>query len=107
MSQTAVQNGLEILLQATTREPRGSGRASMPIAWTSAKGLVRQENQDRLIVASSSDLVFAVLADGMGGMRDGARAASVAASATASWCMFFVSGKCPRRAPPSRPEVRQ
>ena len=72
MSQTAVQNGLATLLQAITREPKGSGRASMPTAWASAKGLVRPENQDRLIVARSSDLVFAVLADGMGGMRDGA-----------------------------------
>ena len=88
MLQTAVQNGLATLLQAITRDPEGSGRASMPTAWASAKGLVRSENQDRLIVARSSDLVFAVLADGMGGMRDGARAAAVAASATASWCMF-------------------
>lgn len=89
MSHNAVQNGLAALLQVTSREPKGPGRAApIPIAWTSTKGLVRTENQDRVIVARSNDIVLAVLADGMGGMRDGARAASVAASAAASWCMF-------------------
>ena len=89
MPQTTVEAGLSVLLRALSRDPTGSQRvSSFPIAWTSTKGQVRTENQDRVVVARSSDLALAVLADGMGGMRAGSRVAEVAAGAAAAWCMF-------------------
>ena len=89
MPQTTVDAGLSVLLRALSRDPTGSQRvSSFPIAWTSTKGHVRTENQDRVLVARSSDLALAVLADGMGGMRAGSRVAEVAAAAAAAWCMF-------------------
>lgn len=89
MTQTTVEAGLSVLLRALNRDPTGSQRvSSFPIAWTSTKGQVRTENQDRVVVARSSDLALAVLADGMGGMRAGSRVAEVAAAAAAAWCLF-------------------
>ena len=84
-----VEAGLSELLRTLSRDPTGSQRvSSFPIAWTSTKGQVRTENQDRVVVARSSDLALAVLADGMGGMREGSRVAEVAAGAAVAWCMF-------------------
>lgn len=79
---------LELLERSLTREPKGAGRAAgLPVAWASTRGLMRKENQDRVAVArSASGLTAAILADGMGGMRDGARAASIATAAIATRC---------------------
>jgi serine/threonine protein phosphatase PrpC len=74
------------------REPNGEGRARIPVAWASTRGAVREENQDRILVArASNDLAIVVLADGMGGMKEGARAASVAACAMVAHCVAFSS----------------
>ena len=87
--QTTVEAGLSVLLRALSRDPTGTQRVpSFPIAWTSTKGQVRTENQDRVVAARSTDLALAVLADGMGGMRAGSRVAEVAAAAAAAWCLF-------------------
>jgi PPM family protein phosphatase len=81
---------LNFLLRPLAREPRGSGRMGPPIAWASTRGLVRQENQDRLLVAQArTGLVVAGVADGMGGMKDGSRAAAVALGAATAYCMTF------------------
>jgi hypothetical protein len=79
---------VELLERSLTREPRGAGRAAGPtVAWASTRGLVRTESQDRIgVVRSGSGLIVAVLADGKGGMRDGARAAIIATAAMATHC---------------------
>jgi PPM family protein phosphatase len=72
---------LGVLQRGLGREPRGSGRTGLPIAWASTRGSVREENQDRLVVGHAPNgLVVAALADGMGGMADGALAAAIATS---------------------------
>ena len=79
---------IDILYRALTREPKGIGRAIPPVAWASTRGHVREENQDRLLVARSpTGLVIAIVADGMGGMRDGSRAAALSTAAVAARCM--------------------
>jgi serine/threonine protein phosphatase PrpC len=78
---------LDILVRLAAREPSGKGRISLPVAWASTRGASRQDNQDRLIVGlGPSGVAFAVLADGMGGLKDGARAATLAVAATAAHC---------------------
>lgn len=78
----------ELVLRGLSREPRYTGRTDMPIGWASTRGLVRDENQDRLVVARCSDgTSIAIVADGMGGMREGARAAAIAASTAVSFCV--------------------
>ena len=80
---------IELLFQALAREPKGIGRAIPPVAWASTRGLVRKENQDRLLVARSRrGLMIAIVADGMGGMRDGSQAAALSAAAVAAHCML-------------------
>ena len=80
------------LCRELAKEPCGAGRAgagSPPIAWASTRGLVRKENQDRLLVARSrTGLVVAIVADGMGGMRDGSHAAALSTAAVAAHCMM-------------------
>ncbi|PYQ92514.1 MAG: hypothetical protein DMG02_01070 [Acidobacteria bacterium] len=85
---------LELLERSLTREPKGAGRAAgPPVAWASTRGLVRKENQDRVAVArSASGLIAAILADGMGGMRDGARAAIIATATMAARCAGSSAG---------------
>lgn len=79
---------MDTLTRSLTQEPKAKGRAGVPVAWASTRGAVRTENQDRLLVAySRSGLVVAILADGMGGMRDGARAAALATAAVGAYCM--------------------
>ena len=79
---------LDLLSRALAREPKGIGRAIPPVAWASTRGHVRAENQDRLLVARSpAGLVVAIVADGMGGMRDGSQAAALSAAAVAARCM--------------------
>jgi PPM family protein phosphatase len=77
------------LLQANlTSEPVAPGRTTLPVAWSSTRGTVRPDNQDRVLVArSQSGLVVAVLADGMGGMAEGARAAAIAAAGVIAYCV--------------------
>lgn len=76
---------VEVLLRVATRDPAGKGRSSLPAAWASTRGAVRADNQDRLIIGlGASGVAFAVLADGMGGMKEGARAAALATAATAT-----------------------
>jgi len=77
----------DVLVRMATREPSGKGRPSpLPVSWATTRGTSRQDNQDRLIVGlASSGLAFAVLADGMGGMKEGARAAALAVAATATY----------------------
>ena len=83
---------LDLLFRALAREPNGTGRAIPPIAWASTRGLVRHENQDRVLVARSpTGLVIAVVADGMGGMREGSRAAALSTAAVAARCMVSQS----------------
>ena len=79
----------DVLVRMAAREPSGKGRTSpLPVAWASTRGTSRQDNQDRLIVGlAPSGLAFAVLADGMGGMKEGARAAALAVAATATYCV--------------------
>lgn len=78
---------MEILQRPLGRDPSGKGRASLPVAWASTKGAHRQENQDRLAVAHlRNGLAIAALADGMGGMKDGARAAALTLSSLLSFC---------------------
>lgn len=78
-----------LLFRDLTREPSGTGRAIPPIAWASTRGPIRNENQDRVLVARSPNgLVIAVVADGMGGMRDGSRAAALSTAAVAAHCML-------------------
>ena len=78
---------LDILLRIAAREPSGKGRTSLPVAWASTRGASRQDNQDRLIVGhGTSGLAFAILADGMGGMKEGARAAALTVAAAAAHC---------------------
>ena len=78
----------DLLYRALAREPKGSGRAIPPVAWASTRGQVRAENQDRLLVARSpAGMVMAIVADGMGGMRDGSQAAALSAAAVAARCM--------------------
>ena len=80
---------IELLFRALSREPKGIGRAIPPVAWASTRGLVRKENQDRLLVARSpGGLMIAIVADGMGGMRDGSQAAALSAAAVAAHCML-------------------
>ena len=79
----------DVLVRMAAREPSGKGRTSpLSVAWASTRGTSRQDNQDRLIVGlAPSGLAFAVLADGMGGMKEGARAAALAVAATAAHCV--------------------
>ncbi len=78
---------VDVLVRLAAREPSGKGRTSLPVAWASTRGTSRQDNQDRLIVGlGPSGLAFAVLADGMGGLKEGARAAALAVAATAAHC---------------------
>lgn len=78
----------DILVRMAAREPSSKGRTSpLPVAWASTRGTSRQDNQDRLIVGlAPPGLAFAVLADGMGGMKEGARAAALAVGAAAAFC---------------------
>lgn len=80
----------DLLSRELSKEPRGAERTSSPpIAWASTRGLVRKENQDRLLVARSrTGLVVAIVADGMGGMRDGSLAARLSTAAVATHCMM-------------------
>ena len=79
---------LQLLYQALAHDPEGIGRAIPPIAWASTRGHVRGENQDRLLIARSpTGLVVSVVADGMGGMRDGSHAAVLSVAAVATSCM--------------------
>lgn len=90
MPESPAETLKEVLLRPLMRDPKGSGRTNVPAAWASTRGSVRAENQDRLLVArSATGLAIAVLADGMGGMQDGARAAAVAAAAVGAHCMAF------------------
>ncbi len=84
---------LAILADALLKEPRGLGRAgALPVAWASTRGAVRKDNQDRIAVArAASGLTVAVLADGMGGMKDGGRAAAIAAGAVMARCLSSAS----------------
>lgn len=78
---------LDVLMRLAAREPSGKGRTSLPVAWASTRGVSRKDNQDRLIVGlGPSGIAFAVLADGMGGLKEGARAAALAVAATAAHC---------------------
>ena len=84
----------ELLNRALSNEPEGTGRATPPIAWSSTRGHVRKENQDRVLVASSpTGLVVAVVADGMGGMRDGSHAAALSVAAVATSCLVSSAAK--------------
>src|SRR5258708_18018939 len=78
----------DVLVRMATREPSGKGRTSpLSVAWASTRGTSRQDNQDRLIVGlAPSGLAFAVLADRMGWMKEGARAPALAVAAAASYC---------------------
>lgn len=78
-----------MLARALTREPsKGAGRASVPVAWATTRGLARKENQDRILIARASNGLFvAILADGMGGMKEGGKAAVLAASAVGAQCV--------------------
>lgn len=79
---TAMQESLERALQ---RDPNGRSRATIPVVWASSAGLVRKENQDRILIGRApSGLSVAILADGMGGLEDGSRAAVIATSAAAA-----------------------
>lgn len=84
---------VDLLSRKLAKEPCGAERASsFPIAWASTRGLVRKENQDRLLVARSrTGLVVAIVADGMGGMRDGSLAATLSTAAVAAHCMMAES----------------
>jgi serine/threonine protein phosphatase PrpC len=88
-----VRRLVNVLQRAMSREPRGSGRAGgLPVVWASTRGTVREENQDRVLIAQAeTGLAIAVLSDGMGGMKEGARAATLAASATVAYCIAFPS----------------
>jgi serine/threonine protein phosphatase PrpC len=88
----------DVLVRMAAREPSGKGRTSpLSVAWASTRGTSRQDNQDRLIVGlAPSGLAFAVLADGMGGMKEGARAAALAVAATATHCVGNATGALDR-----------
>lgn len=89
MNRTEVDDLREHLERALSRDPSGRSRAANIVTWASQVGSVRKENQDRVLVGRSADgLMVAILADGMGGMQDGARAAAVAASCAMSHCMY-------------------
>ncbi len=78
---------MDTLVRGLARDPSGRGRATIPVAWVSTTGSIRTENQDRVLVGLClGGLVVAILADGMGGMKGGARAAAIAASAIGAHC---------------------
>lgn len=81
-----MRNIVEFLLRAAARDPSGRGRTALPVAWASSRGAERTENQDRLIVGrSATGASFAILADGMGGMKDGGRAAALSVAVAAAY----------------------
>lgn len=90
MSQEIIQSVLNRWLSRRTQAAGVRRVAALPLAVASDTGVVRKDNQDRcaVILARTSDAkqsVFAaVLCDGMGGMADGARCASLATSAFAA-----------------------
>ena len=88
---------VDLLCRKLAKEPCGAEReSSPPIAWASTRGLVRKENQDRLLVARSrTGLVVAIVADGMGGMRHGSQAATLSTAAVAAHCMVAESSPPP------------
>ena len=89
MPQIDTGSVFDMLRRTLAEEPEGVGRATPSIAWASTRGSVRKENQDRILVARSpTGLVVAVVADGMGGMRDGSRAAAIAVATVAEHCML-------------------
>lgn len=74
-----------MLSKSLGHEPTGSGTTGIPAAWASSRGPSRSENQDRLIIGrSSKGFSFAILADGMGGMKEGANAAAQTVAAIAA-----------------------
>lgn len=90
------------LLQSWIGKTEENGSMSVTIVeedicLATSKGNVRNENQDKAIFAlienqlsTSSDLAVAVLSDGMGGMDDGANAASLAIS---SFLAYIATGR--------------
>jgi serine/threonine protein phosphatase PrpC len=91
------KNLTDALARLLARDPSGRGRSAVPVAWVSAKGNVRPENQDRVLVAACPGVVVGILADGMGGMRDGARAAALAAGAIGAYCAAAAAHTHPER----------
>lgn len=78
----------EVLEKALAKDPSGRARASIPVTWASSAGLQRKENQDRVVAGRApSGVSIAVLADGMGGLEEGGRAAIIAASSAAAWAL--------------------
>jgi serine/threonine protein phosphatase PrpC len=76
--------------------PPGSIRqvSDLPISLASDVGLVREENQDRLVlmraqVTSKKSFLVGVLCDGMGGMIDGKDCAELAVSTFISSCIRY------------------
>lgn len=74
----------------------------LPIAIGTDVGLVRKENQDRLVVlkfqeSARKSFVVIVLCDGMGGMAEGAECASIAVSTFLAVCCRRVSIPFPSR----------
>lgn len=97
MPDTNVTTVVNVLQRGLARDPRGSGRTRPPIAWASTRGRVREDNQDRILIAQAgTDLTLAILADGMGGMQEGARAAVLATSAAAAHCLTFPTAPLPQ-----------
>ena len=78
---------MQVLEPLLIQEPDGSESPLPSIAWASTRGLVRSENQDRVMVARlPRGLVFAGVADGIAGLREGSRAATLALASAVSYC---------------------
>tara|TARA_R110002050_G_scaffold292608_1_gene448109 strand:- start:9526 stop:10722 length:1197 start_codon:yes stop_codon:yes gene_type:complete len=87
---------IQIQLQRwlSRKTPTGSNRQviDLPISLASDIGLIRAENQDRLVllraqVTSKKSFLVGVLCDGMGGMVDGKGCAELAVSSFISSCI--------------------
>lgn len=92
MDQDRIQISLQQWLMR--KSPSGSFRqvSGLPISIASDIGLTRLENQDRAVVlkaqtSSEKSFVVGILCDGMGGMVDGGKCASLAISSFISTCI--------------------
>jgi PPM family protein phosphatase len=92
MDQDTITLQLQSWLQQPSPERSAHTLDDLPISIASDVGILRQENQDRAIilraqVSITKSFVVGVLCDGMGGMTDGAKCASLAISVFLSSCI--------------------
>lgn len=92
MDQDTITLQLQNWLQRPSVDRSAHTLDDLPISIASDIGAIRQENQDRAVilraqVSVTKSFVVGVLCDGMGGMTDGAKCASLAISVFLSSCI--------------------